>query len=139
MHPDADSQPTSDTAVEQRSWLIHAIAIVLLMAYISSYWYLSRRGFAATDEYSESSLKGFFFYLPEDTAEWERKENTLRMLYLPLIYVDCWMGTGRWPASPPTFKLSDIRHRKVATEFTCRAGADLPCSVLTHLFPSSVT
>ena len=84
-------------------------------------------------------MKGLFFYLPEDTAEWERKEITLRVLYFPLIYVDCWIGTGRWPGPPPTFKLSDIRHRKWAAKITCRVGADPPCNAFSLFFRSSVT
>ena len=100
MCRDIDSEPVPNCTSQRRYWCVLGIVLVLLLAYVGSYWHFSRRGFAAADEYG---LKGLFFYLPDDTAEWERKEMALRVLNLPLIYVDCWIGTGRSPGSPPTF------------------------------------
>ncbi len=34
------------------------------------------------DEYD---FGGFYFYLPEETDQWRRKETILRLLYFPLI------------------------------------------------------
>ena len=79
------------------------VAGALLCVYVGSYVILSRRGFDLSDQFD---LRGFYFIPPEDTDEWRRAESDLRLLYLPLICVDYGIGTGRWPAPPPTWRLS---------------------------------
>ncbi len=77
--------------------------MVFLTVYLGSYWVMSRRGFAMADEYG---IQGFYFYLPEDSDQWRRVESSTYMLYLPLVHIDCWMGTGRGHASEPLWHLS---------------------------------
>lgn len=103
MFRDSDTETGVCRPLHLRSWAVHAIVILLLLGYVGSYGYLSRHGFAMADEWG---MHGFYFFLPENTSEWRCKETTLRILYLPLIYIDCWVGTGRWPASEPTWRLS---------------------------------
>ncbi len=81
---------------------ILGVVLVLLTAYVGSYWGMSRHGFAMADEYD---FQGFYFYVPEDSDQWRWAESGTRLLYLPLIYVDNWIGTGRWPASEPLWQL----------------------------------
>ena len=83
--------------------VILGVMLFLPITYVGSYWAMSRRGFSMADEYD---FDGFYFYLPEETDQWQRKETILRLLCFPLIHVDCWIGTGRRPASEPLWRLS---------------------------------
>lgn len=84
-------------------WIIWGIVFVFLLTYVGSYGILSRRGFELADQYN---MEGFYFFWPEDTDQWRRAEWTARFFYCPLIYVDNWIGTGRWPGSEPLWQLS---------------------------------
>lgn len=79
--------------------IIWTTILVLLLAYVSSYLILSRRGFRDADEYN---MVGFYFFLPEPTDAWRIKNYGLVLLYYPLIFIDNnILGTGRAVASEP--------------------------------------
>ncbi len=85
----------------RRKWM--AVIAILLLAYVSSYFILSRRGFAQADNWN---AKGFYFVFPSRPAEW--KVNwCLVVVYYPLIVIDNMLGTGRPIGSEPIYRLSD--------------------------------
>ena len=97
---------------DQKRAIIRSVIFTLLFVYVVSYVVLSRRGFKVSDRYD---MEGFYFFVPEDTDRWRCAERTVRALYFPLIYLDYWIGTGRWPASEPLWRLS--LHRSISVPF----------------------
>lgn len=72
---------------------------LFLIAYVDSYFVLSRRGMAVADQYRMKS----FHYLPisyfdpdqtKNGLMWERVEIGIRCFYEPLNTVDVTLGTG---------------------------------------------
>jgi hypothetical protein len=86
MCNDIDTEVGICTLLRMRSWNGYGIVVLLLLTYVGSYGYFSRRGLAMADGWG---FAGFNFYLPGETREWRCRETTLPILYLPLIYVDC--------------------------------------------------
>jgi hypothetical protein len=84
-------------------WIAIGLLAVFLVAYVSSYAVLSRRGFAQSDLWE---IGGFYFLPPEDTDEWRFWNFALVRVYYPLIVIDNWIGTGRPIASEPLWRLS---------------------------------
>ena len=76
--------------------------VVLVLAYASSYYVLSRRGFGYSDSVHGP---GFWFFPPEKSAGWLVKNYGLVGLYYPLILLDCALGTGRPPANEPLWSI----------------------------------
>jgi hypothetical protein len=79
------------------------IIAILLAAYLSSYLWLSRRGYAEADQYH---MKGFYYFFPEDSDAWRRKNYACVYLFWPLNAVDQSLGIGRDPAYEPLWRLS---------------------------------
>ena len=79
-----------------------ALALVAL-AYVSSYYILSRNGFRSADAVN---AEGFWFFPPENTGSWRVKNYSLVVLYYPLIWLDQALGTGRAPAHEPLWEVS---------------------------------
>jgi hypothetical protein len=82
--------------------LVVAGALVLL-SYVGSYVVLSRRGFAEADRYG---IKGFYYFLPEDSDAWRLKNYSCVLLFWPLNAVDRGLGFGRQPAAEPLWGLN---------------------------------
>jgi hypothetical protein len=76
--------------------------VLALLCYVGSYLALSRVGFAWADQYG---AKGFYFVEPRDTRLWRLENSTCVCVYCPLIIIDNWLGTGRWPGSEPLWGL----------------------------------
>jgi hypothetical protein len=68
-----------------------------MLAYVGSYYVLSRRGYREADRYN---WHGFYFVLPSTEAE-SKTNARFNRLYWPLIRVELFIGTGRDPASDP--------------------------------------
>jgi len=66
-----------------------------LVAYVGSYYILSRRGFREMDQYG---FKAFYFVSPVYGGGSERANEQYFRLYWPLIKLDRLIGTGRTPA-----------------------------------------
>ncbi len=84
----------------RRRWLI--LSAGLFAAYLGSYLWLSRAGYAEADRYC---LHGFYYFLPEESRSWRVWNYGCVALYWPLNVLDCWLGTGREPASEPLWRL----------------------------------
>ena len=84
-------------------WIAIGLLVALLIAYVSSYAVLSRRGFAQSDV---RNADGFYFIPPEDSDQWRFWNYTLVRFYYPLILIDNWIGTGRSIAAEPMWRLS---------------------------------
>lgn len=78
--------------------LIFAIGALVLLLYLGSYVVLSRRGYAEADRYG---IKGFYYFLPEDSDAWRLKNFGCVLLFSPLNAVDRGLGFGRRPAAEP--------------------------------------
>jgi hypothetical protein len=90
-----------------RTLLILLAVIPPLLAYVGSYYVLSRRGFREADRVG---FKGFYFVSPR--PPWEgggsERENIQRdRFYWPLIQLDWMLGTGRHPAAEPMWGVSN--------------------------------
>ncbi len=81
---------------------VAVIGLVLCVIYVSSYWALSRRGFAQADEWN---AKGFYFIAPSSHTAWQ-VNWCLVIVYYPLIGIDNMLGTGRGVGSEPIYLLS---------------------------------
>lgn len=79
------------------------IVTLLLGVYVSSYIWLSRRGYAEADQYN---IKGFYYFFPESSDAWRFKNYGCVFLFWPLNAVDRGLGFGRYPASEPLWGLS---------------------------------
>lgn len=82
--------------------LLWAIAL-LLVAYLCSYLWLSRWGYAAADQHG---IAGFYYFLPENSAAWRCKNYGCVILFWPLNVIDQSIGFGRYPAGEPLWDLS---------------------------------
>ena len=87
----------------RRRWLL---LCAILLVYVSSYYVLSRRGFARVDNVGLARSGGFYFFQPKDTASWRLANYGCVCLYYPLIKIDLMLGTGHVPASEPLWGLS---------------------------------
>lgn len=82
--------------------LMLVLGAILLVIYVGSYVILSRQGYAQADQFK---MKGFYYFMPEDTDSWRFWNFACVYLYWPLNVVDCWIGLGRYPASEPLWQL----------------------------------
>lgn len=85
------------------SCIFVATVILVTVAYVGCYIAMSRRAFAYADALG---YEGFYFLEPEDSDSWRRWNYTLVRIYLPLIWLDLQLGTGRVPAPEPTWRIS---------------------------------
>jgi hypothetical protein len=83
--------------------LLLVLSALALLLYVGSYVALSRRGYAEADQYK---MKGFYYFFPEQSDAWRRKNYGCVYLYWPCNLVDRWLGFGRHPASEPLWGLS---------------------------------
>ena len=88
--------------MRKRTILLWAI-VVLLTAYLCSYLWLSRRGYAEADQ---QGMAGFYYFSPENSNAWRFKNYGCVILFWPLNVVDRVTGFGRYPASEPLWELS---------------------------------
>ncbi len=88
--------------MRKRKRLVLATAL-LLVAYLGSYLWLSRRGYAEADQYG---MVGFYYFLPENSDSWRYKNYGCVFLFWPLNAIDRALGFGRHPASEPLWGLS---------------------------------
>ena len=77
--------------------------LAFLVFYVGSYLGLSRRGYLEANQWN---LSGFYYFTPENTDEWRRKNNACVVIFTPINMLDCAMGTGRVHAKEPTWGLS---------------------------------
>src|SRR4051794_14306942 len=97
-----DGSATEGIGVRKRKKLVLALTL-LLIAYVSSYLWLSRRGYAEADQHG---MAGFYYLFPENTDAWRSKNYGCVLLFSPLNWVDRALGFGRFPASEPLWGLS---------------------------------
>lgn len=74
------------------------ILVVLFIAYVCSYWHLSRAGYADADR---CNFCGFYYFPPEPTTEWRVKNYGCVLLFSPLNFAERTLGDGRAPGNPP--------------------------------------
>jgi hypothetical protein len=74
-----------------------------VLAYVGSYYILSRRGFREADQYG---FKGFYFVTPVYGGASERANQQRFQFYWPLIQLDILLGTGRHPAADPMWGMA---------------------------------
>jgi hypothetical protein len=91
-----------EVQVQKHKKLAVVIALVLA-AYLGTYVWLSRRGYAEADQ---QSMDGFFYFSPENSAAWRYKNYGCVFLFWPLNEVDRALGLGRYPSSEPLWGLS---------------------------------
>jgi len=65
-----------------------------VLAYVGSYYFVSRRGYAHADSIGLS--KSFFFVPPEADRD-GRLDGRYQRFYWPLIQLELMLGTGRYP------------------------------------------
>jgi hypothetical protein len=104
--------------MSKRMKMLVGIAGLLLVFYVGSYVGLSRRGYAEADEYK---IKGFYYFFPEDSDAWRRKNYGCVILYWPANFVDRCIGLGRYHAAVPLFGLGDGKKRLLGA-FSLKAG-----------------
>jgi len=68
-----------------------------LVAYVGSYYALSRRGYA----YADSVGSPGFWYVPPETQRDVEQNAAYRHLYCPLMRFEHLIGSQRWPAHDP--------------------------------------
>jgi hypothetical protein len=76
--------------------LLFVAGALVLLSYVGSYVILSRRGYAEADQYR---IKGFYYFLPENSDTWRFKNYGCVYLFWPLNAVDRGLGLGRQPAA----------------------------------------
>ena len=79
-----------------RTLLILLAILPPLLAYIGSYYVLSRRGYSYADS---AGAKNAFFFAPPETDRDGRIHGRYVRFYLPLIALEATLGTGRHPHS----------------------------------------
>ena len=89
--------------MRKRNKILIVFLCVFIAAYVTSYVWLSRRGYAEADQHG---FIGFYYFVPEDSDAWRYKNNSCISLYWPLNFVDRFVGIGRYPASEPLWDLS---------------------------------
>ena len=81
-----------------RTLLLVVALLPPVLAYVGSYYVLSRRGFREADKYG---FKGFFFVPPVYGGGSEPANYRYFRFYWPLIRLDRFLGTGRPIGSDP--------------------------------------
>lgn len=67
-----------------------------VLAYVGSYYVLSRRGFSYGDS---AGLSKTFFFVPPESDPDGRRDYQYQRFYWPLIRAEIFLGTGRYPFS----------------------------------------
>lgn len=98
-----EHSPDVSPAISWRSMVIGWIAFFVMLSYVTSYFVISRRAFAAAQSVG---CPGYYFYMPENSDTWRRKEQALRRFYWPLIRLEYLLGTDVVPAGEPLWSLS---------------------------------
>lgn len=80
-----------------------ALAFALLVAYASTYYYLSRRGAAWCRQYN---AHGFYYALPGDGENWDKWHYACIGLFRPANDLDRALGGELSPAACAGFGLS---------------------------------
>jgi hypothetical protein len=88
--------------MRKRTKVLLVVLGLLLGVYVSSYLWLSRRGYAEADRYN---FHGFYSFTPENTDAWQTRNYTCVKLFKPLNVLDVALGFGREPASTPLWGL----------------------------------
>ena len=78
------------------------VVILLVAAYVGSYVWLSRRGYAEADQYE---MDGFYYFSAENCDAWRYENYGCMFLYCPLNFLDRSVGLGRYPAAEPLWGL----------------------------------
>jgi hypothetical protein len=89
-----------------RTLIVAVAACSLLLAYVSSYHRLSRRGLRESVQYG---IDGFFYH---PFAEWMQthditKQRRLAALYWPINRIDRWVSWGKHPADNISWEISN--------------------------------
>lgn len=71
---------------------------------VGLYLGLSRRGYLEASAWGIDG--GFWYFTPEPTDEWRRKNHACVVIFAPINMLDCALGTGRVPAKEPFWGLS---------------------------------
>ena len=71
------------------------IVLPLLIAYVGSYAYLSRRGVQEVETWGFR----FFFYVPLDDPDLRKNDLTKQDLYAPLNWIDRTLLNGKQPCT----------------------------------------
>jgi hypothetical protein len=100
--PCAAGAPRAGRSRGRLRFLVTCAGALALALYVGSYYGLSRRGYAEADQWN---LKGFYYFSPEDSDAWRRKNYACVYLFWPLNAVDRCLGSGRYPASEPLWRL----------------------------------
>lgn len=86
---------------KRKKWRL-AFAL-LVVAYVGSYVWISRHGYAEADRYN---IQGFYYIFPNMSETWWQKNVVCISIFSPLNHVDQFIGYGRPPASPPLIGFS---------------------------------
>ena len=81
-----------------RTLMILVALLQPFLAYVGSYYVLSRRGYSEGDKYH---VKGFYFVVPGTAPDWKKRNRQLVTFYYPLIQLEIFLGTGRLIAGEP--------------------------------------
>src|SRR5437868_14901828 len=70
----------------RRRWIAFHVLVILLIAYVSSYFYISRLRF---EQWSQGNLPGFLYVHPEclsndPNEHWRAKHELMRLFYCPI-------------------------------------------------------
>jgi len=77
--------------LHRRRWFL--VMMCILLAYVGSYLYLSRRGIALGRQWQ---VEGFYFFPPfEETDFWRLRNYGCACFYFPLLVIEDWLGTGK--------------------------------------------
>ena len=82
--------------------MICCSSLIILLLYMTSYFVLSRRGYA---EARRMDLDGFYYVTPENSQRWELLNGFCRVIYWPLNTIDCYTGYGWSPAADPLWDI----------------------------------
>jgi hypothetical protein len=94
---------TTDGVLIPQHRRLKIVCAVLLAAYLGSYLWLSRRGYAEADQYG---MVGFYYFFPEESDSWRYKNYGCAFLFWPLNAIDRSLGLGRHPGCEPLWGLS---------------------------------
>lgn len=70
------------------------LSFVLLVVYVGSYLWISRKQYARADQYG---LSGFNYVMPERTEHWHIRNGACLVVFGPLNVLDRILGCGRSP------------------------------------------
>jgi hypothetical protein len=92
--------------LKKRKWVLALVIGLILGLYVGVYIGLSRRGYAEADVYH---MKGFYYFLPEDSDSWRNQQQFCIIFFAPLNAIDRFIGLGRDCAYEPLWRLGPKR------------------------------